>query len=250
MRYTNPEVQLLPGKSPLPAGNYDLLMPPAPKKPPQSPGKGRKSPPRQAKAEPKTRLSREEAEVRMMEVTTDLLLALPPAEVTVHRISEGAGVHHDYVARYFGSREELLARAVEHATIKTVVELNPTNMEQALSIITTDGEALRLFALRGKLITYLLGCGVPPQRFKPTQGLLLERAVSMSTNRDVSDRTRRNMILTVTLLVHAIGTMSEVYGLSDTERQDLLSIAANIGSFANTIEETLGWGSEEGKPSR
>ena len=130
-----------------------------------------------------------------------------------------------------------------------VVELNPTNMEQALSIITTDGEALRLFALRGKLITYLLGCGVPPQRFRPTQGLLLERAVSMSTNRDISDRTRRNMIFTVTLLVHAVGTMSEVYGLSDTERRDLLSIAANIGSFANTIERTLGWGTEEGKPS-
>ena len=94
------------------------------------------------------------------------------------------------------------------------------------------------------MITYLLGCGVPPQRFRPTQGLLLERAVSMSTNRDVSDRTRRNMILMVTLLIHAIGTMSEVYGLSDTERQDLLSIAANIGSFANTIEGTLSWGTE------
>ena len=36
-------------------------------------------------------------------------------------ISAKAGVHHDYVARYFGSREELMIQTIEAAVLGTIL---------------------------------------------------------------------------------------------------------------------------------
>lgn len=63
----------------------------------------------------KPRLSQAEATARMLNATIQLLVEYAPGEVTVARICEKAGVHTDYVVRYFGSREELLSQAVETA---------------------------------------------------------------------------------------------------------------------------------------
>ena len=66
-----------------------------------------------APGDKKPRLSRADAESRMLLAAAKLLLKHAPADITVHMIAGEAGVHHDYIARYFTSREELLVRVTE-----------------------------------------------------------------------------------------------------------------------------------------
>jgi len=189
----------------------------------------------------KPRLTREEGERRLVDATIDLLLTTPPDAVTVALISKKAGVHHDYVARYFGSREELLVQAVESATLRTLVEANLTNSEQRQQALLTISEQVRLSALRGRLITYLLACGVSPRRFQPTQQLLMTRAQEASANPNLTNRTTRNLVLAGTMIIQAMNVMGEVNSMSDQEMADILGFIANLRPLAEQIQKANGW---------
>jgi AcrR family transcriptional regulator len=215
-------------------------MPSPPKRTPQSPAP--KSTARQTTPKPKPpRLSREEAELRMIRAAIDLLLTTPPGDVTVHKIAKTAGVHHDYVARYFGSREELLARAIDHATLEFVVKIAPSNSEQLREKLANSPDALALYALRSRLIMYLVACGVSPERFRSTQALLTYRTQNLSPRNDLSDRTRRNMVLIGTLLLHGVGTMDEVNDMTEQEKQDMYAFVGMLGSISGSVQKSLGW---------
>jgi len=215
-------------------------MPSSPKRTAQSPAP--KSTSRQATTQPKApRLSREEAELRMIRAAIDLLLTTPPGDVTVHKIAKSAGVHHDYVARYFGSREELLARAIDHATLEFVVKIAPSNSEQIREKLSNNPDAIALYALRSRLIMYLVACGVSPERFRPTQALLTYRTQNLSPRTDLSDRTKRNMVLIGTLLLHGIGTMDEVNDMTEQEKQDLYGFISVLGTMSDSVQKSLGW---------
>jgi len=215
-------------------------MPSSPKRTAQSPAP--KSTSRQATTQPKPpRLSREEAELRMIRAAIDLLLTTPPGDVTVHKIAKSAGVHHDYVARYFGSREELLARAIDHATLEFVVKIAPSNSEQIREKLSNNPDAIALYALRSRLIMYLVACGVSPERFRPTQALLTYRTQNLSPRTDLSDRTKRNMVLIGTLLLHGIGTMDEVNDMTEQEKQDLYGFISALGTMSDSVQKSLGW---------
>lgn len=215
-------------------------MPSAPKRTQQSPAP--KSTSGQTTTRPKPpRLSREEAELRMIRAAIDLLLTTPPGDVTVHKIAKTAGVHHDYVARYFGSREELLARAIDHATLEFVVKIAPSNSEQLREKLTNNPDAIALYALRSRLIMYLVACGVSPERFRSTQALLTYRTQNMNPRTDLSDRTKRNMVLIGVLLLHGIGTMDEVNDMTEQEKQDLYAFVGMLGTMSDSVQKTLGW---------
>ena len=84
----------------------------------------------------KPRLSQQEAEIKMIQATSELMKTNAPADITVQLISSTAGVHHDYVARYFGSREELFVQAVERTTLAYLAvsqQASPTEVQQALT---------------------------------------------------------------------------------------------------------------------
>lgn len=84
------------------------------------------------------RLSQAEATARTSNATAQLLLENVPREVTFAQICDKAGVHPDYVVRFFGSREELLCQAIEAAFI-------------GVFLSTNDGETTRLnLVLEGK----------------------------------------------------------------------------------------------------
>lgn len=220
--------------------HYARHMPSAPKRTQQSPAP--KSTSGQTTTRPKPpRLSREEAELRMIRAAIDLLLTTPPGDVTVHKIAKTAGVHHDYVARYFGSREELLARAIDHATLEFVVKIAPSNSEQLREKLTNNPDAIALYALRSRLIMYLVACGVSPERFRSTQALLTYRTQNMNPRTDLSDRTKRNMVLIGVLLLHGIGTMDEVNDMTEQEKQDLYAFVGMLGTMSDSVQKTLGW---------
>jgi AcrR family transcriptional regulator len=194
-----------------------------------------------APAPKKPRLSQAEATVRMLNATIQLLLTSAPAEVTVVRICEKAGVHTDYVVRYFGSREELLSQAVEAAFLGYFVKTESDASTRLSLVLESDVDAMRLAKARMQTITYLLGCGVSPERFRANQKLVLESVQSQSSNSDVGERTNKNLILIGTLIVQAMNVLDEVNDISEQQKADILSYIGYLSRSGETVQAALGW---------
>lgn len=179
--------------------------------------------------------------MRMLNATNQLLLQHVPGEVTVARICDAAGVHTDYVARYFGSREELICQAVDAAFLG--VFLNTDNEESSRLNIVLEGniDVMQLAQVRVQTIAYLLGSGVSPERFKSSQRLVLESVFSQSTNPKVGERTKMNLILVGTLLVQAMSTFAEVNDMSEQHKQDVISYIGYMSQTGETIQTAMGW---------
>jgi len=201
--------------------------------------KKKKSP--AAPAPKKPRLSQAEATLRMLNATIQLLLTSSPAEVTVVRICEKAGVHTDYVVRYFGSREELLSQAVEAAFLGYFVKTENDASTRLKLVLDSDDNAMRLAKVRMQTITYLLGCGVSPERFKANQKLVLESVQLQSSNPDVEGRTTNNLVLIGTLIVQAMNVLDEVNDISELQKKDILSFLGYLSQSGETIQTALGW---------
>ena len=220
----------------LPPLHYDWHMAPAAKK---------KSPPVAAPKKP--RLSQAEATVRMLNATSQLLLTYAPGDVTVLRICEKAGVHTSSVVRYFGSREELICQAIEAAFLG--VFLNTGSQETSrLSVVLEDKtDVIELARARVRTIAYLLGCGVSPERFQPSQKMLLESVFAQSNNPNVLDRTKTNLILMGTLVFQAMGAFAEVNDMTEQQKQDMLSCIGYLSQSGETIQAALGWDKPKAK---
>jgi len=116
----------------------------------------------------------------MLNATSQLLLDNVPGEVTVARICERDGVHTDYVVRYFGSREELLCQAVESAFLGVFLSTDSGEPTRINLVLEGKVDIEKLARARMRTIAYLLGCGVGPERFQPSQKMLLESVAAQS----------------------------------------------------------------------
>ena len=201
--------------------------------------KKKKKPPVPALKKP--RLSQAEATVRMLNATSQLLIENVPGEVTVVRICEAAGVHTDYVVRYFGSREELLCQAIESAFHGVFLRTNSDKTSRLEYAVDAYIDVVQLRQARVRTITYLLGCGVSPDRFKPSQRLILESVFSQSTNPDVSDRAKWNLILVGSLIIQGMSTFDEVNDMTEQQKTDLLDYVGYLSQSGEAIQAALGW---------
>jgi len=189
----------------------------------------------------KPRLSQAEATVRMLNSTSQLLLEFVPGEVTVVRICEKAGVHTDYVVRYFGSREELLSQAIEAAFLGVFLRTNGEDSSRLNVVLEGNVDVMQLSQARVRTIAYLLGCGVSPERFQSSQKLVLESVFAQSNNPNVGDRTRMNLILAGTLIIHAMGAFDEVNDMTEQQKQDMLTYIGYMSQTGETVQDALGW---------
>lgn len=189
----------------------------------------------------KPRLSQAEATIRMLKATSQLLLMYVPAEVTVLRICEKAGVHTSSVVRYFGSREELLCQAIEAAFLGVFLSTEAENSSRLNVVLEGDPDVMKLAQARVRTIAYLLGCGISPERFQPSQKMILESVFAQSNNPNVLDRTRINLILMGTLVVQAMGAFAEVNDMTEQQKQDMLSCIGYLSQAGESIQAALGW---------
>ena len=209
---------------------YDCHMAPVSKK---------KKPPVPAPKKP--RLSQAEATVRMLSATIQLLLEFAPSDVTVVRICEKARVHSDYVVRYFGSREELLSQAVESAFLGYFVQTESDEATRLKLVLDGNIDVLKLAKARMQTITYLLGCGVSPERFQANQKLVLESLFEQSSNPNVSDRSKWNLILVGSLIIQGLSTFAEVNDMTEQQKQDMLAYIGYMSQSGETVQAALGW---------
>jgi AcrR family transcriptional regulator len=189
----------------------------------------------------KPRLSQAEATIRMLKATSQLLLMYVPAEVTVLRICEKAGVHTSSVVRYFGSREELLCQAIEAAFLGVFLSTEAENSSRLNVVLEGDPDVMKLAQARVRTIAYLLGCGISPERFQPSQKMILESVFAQSNNPNVLDRTRINLILMGILVIQAMGAFAEVNDMTEQQKQDMLSCIGYLSQAGESIQAALGW---------
>lgn len=187
------------------------------------------------------RLSQAEAEVRMKNATAQLLLIHPPADVTVHMISAAAGVHHDYVARYFGSREELMIQTIESAVLGTVLAADDSGKTDPVSTIDSNDKMMAMVNARLRTMSYLLACGVSPERFSENQKMINSFGFSQFTNPNLTDRTKMNFTLMAVLLVQAMTILGEVHEMTEQQKADIRSVIANFGLITEQMQTALKW---------
>ena len=198
-------------------------------------------------ASKKPRYSQAEASMRMMTATAHLLIQFPPAEVTVQRISNKAGVHTDYVVRYFGSREELLCQSIEAAFLGVFLKTEDGKTSRLQVILDDDVDVMQMARARIRTIAYLLGCGVSPERFQSSQKMVIESVVAQSLNPNVADRTRINLVLIGTLIMQAMGAFAEVNDMSEQQKQDVLAYLGYMSLSGETVQSALGWDKPKAK---
>lgn len=198
-------------------------------------------------ASTKPRLSQAEASMRMITAASQLLIQFPPAEVTVQRICDKAGVHIDYVARYFGSREELLCRSIETAFLGMYLQTESNETSRLQMILDEDADVIQKARAQIRTIAYLLGCGVSPERFQPNQKMSLESVLAQSHNPNVTDRTKLNLVLIGFLILQAMGTFAEVNDMSEQQKQDVLAYVGYMNQTGETVQAALGWDKPKAK---
>ena len=194
-----------------------------------------------ALANKRPRLSQAEAEVRMKNATAQLLLTHPPADVTVHMISAAAGVHHDYVARYFGSREELMIQTIESAVLGTVLAADDSGKTDPVSTIDSNEKLMAMVNARLRTMSYLLACGVSPERFSENQKMINSFGFSQFTNPNLTDRTKMNFTLMAVLLGQAMTILGEVHEMTELQKSDIRSAIANFGLITEQMQTELQW---------
>ena len=209
---------------------YACTMAPAPRKKSHS-----------ATATKKPRLSQSEATVRMLNATSQLLLEHVPGDVTVARICDRAGVHTDYVVRYFGSREELMCQAIETSFLGFFLTNKRQEKSRVNVAISGNEEFMGLTRALFGAMTYLLGCGVSPERFQGIQRLSIDSALAEFENPTVSVRTRMNLILIGFLVIQGMSTLGEVNNMTDLQRQDMLSFIGFLRQTGVDVQAALGW---------
>ena len=185
--------------------------------------------------------------MRMITATNHLLTQFPPADVTVQRICDKAGVHIDYVARYFGSREELLCQSIEAAFLGVYLKTESGETSRLQVILDGDVAVRQLARARIRTIAYLLGCGVSPERFQLSQKMVLESIVAQSNNPNMVDRTRINLVLIGILVMQAMGTFAEVNDISEQQGEDILAYLEYLSQTGETVQSALGWDKPKAK---
>ncbi len=193
-----------------------------------------------ALANKRPRLSQAEAEVRMKNATAQLLLTHPPADVTVHMISAKAGVHHDYVARYFGSREELMIQTIESAVLGTILSADDRETDP-VTALDANANLMAMVSARMRTMMYLLACGVDPERFTENQKMVHNFALSQFTKPNLTDRTKMNFTLMGTILIQGMAILGDVNSMTDLQKSDIRDFIKQLGLFTEQIQTELKW---------
>jgi len=177
-----------------------------------------------------------------MNATVELILTVPPADITVHMICNRAGVHHDYVARYFGSQDELLIRTSEQALLGVVARERFSKDDTLLvSGRTAEADIFEMAGARYRLITYLLAKGVDPSRFQANQKVIVDLASSVFINPQLSERSRRNFALIMTMLLQSMHVLGDINELSPQDKEDIFGFMSLSGLFTEHVQDSLGW---------
>lgn len=184
------------------------------------------------------RKTREQGEIALLDATVALLTEKTPDHVTTADIAERAGLNRAHIVRYFGTRAELMAAALEHYMVTGVLrEETPSSQ----SIVERRAQFQSTVQWYMKVVSYLLTVGVPPQRFHKVQQAVSERVGRFMEMPGASPRLKAVLVKMAVLLMQATPVYGNLDELTDQDRLDLLLVMANIHKAVEPLDEALGW---------
>lgn len=184
------------------------------------------------------RKSREQGAIALLEAAVALLTEKSPDQVTTADIAERAGLNRAHIVRYFGTRTELMAAAVEHYMVTGVLaEETPSTQ----SIVQRRSQFQSTVQWYMNAVSYLLSVGVPPQRFHSVQQAVSERVERFMEMPGASPRLKNVLVNIAVLLMQASPIFGNLDELNDQDRLDLLLVMANIGNAVEPLDKALGW---------
>ena len=184
------------------------------------------------------RKSREQGAIALLEAAVALLTEKSPDQVTTADIAERAGLNRAHIVRYFGTRTELLAAAVDHYMVTGVLaEETPSTQ----SIVQRRSQFQSTVQWYMNAVSYLLSVGVPPQRFHSVQQAVSERVERFMEMPGASPRLKNVLVNIAVLLMQASPIFGNLDELNDQDRLDLLLVMANIGNAVEPLGQALGW---------
>ncbi|CAB4362503.1 MAG: TetR family transcriptional regulator [Actinobacteria bacterium] len=160
---------------------------------------------------------------------------LPVNAVTYREIAARAGVNQSYVARYFGSQQEMLIAVTEELSQRAKRHwANP----DPRAIINDPEVRIRLMVMQ-----YLLAMGVPPERFadqtREQVAALDEHFVHRLGYNERAVRAFRAKMGMLLMLTH--GGMARANGVDDATVNDVVTLFVDELEHGTASVERLGW---------
>ena len=194
------------------------------------------------------RYSRSEATRMFIDAASKAMDKKPLPDITMQEIANKIGLNHGYVHRYFGTRLDLLAAVAEDLSQKIVEVVTAEQQRRAgvgESLGSLDNSLVELarpyFSKRGKIVQYLIICGVPQKRFAESTRLQIKLAADNLMALGVSERMATAQAIKLTALIWANGSYVDALGVTKAEAADVEAVSfAELRLAAKTSKE-LGW---------
>lgn len=187
--------------------------------------------------ERRTRLRLAQPETKQLIIRTAIQMMhdLPVNAVTYREIAARAGVNQSYVARYFGSQQEMLIAVTEELSQRAKRHwANP----DPRAIINDPEIRIRL-----TVVQYLLALGVPAERFadqvNEQMDALGEHFVQRLGYNERAVRAFRAKMGMLLMLTH--GGMARANGVDDATVNDVVALFVDELEHGTASIERLGW---------
>jgi AcrR family transcriptional regulator len=166
----------------------------------------------------------------------------------MQEIADKISLNHGYVHRYFGTRLDLFAAVADDLSQKIVDVVTAEQQRRGAAGEGTgalDNSLVELarpyFSKRGKIVQYLIICGVPQKRFAESTRLQIQLAVENLMAAGVNERMATAQAIKLTVLIWENGSYVEALGVTKAEVADVEALSfAEIRLAAKTSKE-LGW---------
>lgn len=199
------------------------------------------------KSSTSSRVSREEAERKLIASLIELLGEKQISEITVDLIADSAGLKsgHVLVHRYFESRAGLVAAAahhlstvVTHQIIDDLDALSDTSPATVLPVIANSVENLRRRAI---LIAELMTTGADPSMHAVDSRGILDALAKCFQAVGLAPRTARATALKIFSLVIMESTHVDWMGSTPAEAEDLRNMVLYEIVNATNVTQQMGW---------
>lgn len=181
---------------------------------------------------PKGRVSRQDAELALIDAVIELVNTTPLADITIHEIAHVAGVNFGYINRYFESRLNLFAAASDVLADRGVVQVQKITESaktiegpRSRDLSEPDLEISRKILIpigvkRLMIIQFLVSSGVPPERFIKKSQEVLTASVEAISRAGLDPQIARARIIHGIAMMWSAATLGPILGLSSQDLYD------------------------------
>jgi len=176
-------------------------------------------------------VSAEQVSDLLIETVIDLVLTMPIEDITTRSIGEKISMDPQVIFRNFGSLNNLFIAVSKEMGARFSPAVTPENFIEHLPVLIP----------RFKLLTYLLGNGVPGEQLMFDDDATLNAVRSQSERNGVSARVANAMAILNIYVLEGFLAFNSIHRFTMEETIDaaqlLSALTANLGIIAND----LGW---------